>query len=175
MRAVLVSSALLLACGGAPSVQGVPTEAPPTVDAALADGLTLADVTLAEGRGQRGVLVSPEARVTVDAWGAAVARTRAPAAGTAPATPATLNVHVALAALDAEGRVTRTLANRFDGAPARAMFARGRRVLALVAPDALEPGAWRVWHAYALTAEGALDEPAMGLARGAELARVFAP
>lgn len=170
-----VMSVFLLACGAAPESVAAPIDAPASVDEALAAGWTLAEVTVGDSRGRRAVQVSLEASVTIDAWGAAVTRTRAPTGGSAPAAAATLNLHVALAQLDGEGRATRELTNRFDDRPARAAFARGRRVLAVVAPDAAEAGAWRVWHAYGLAADGTLGEPAMGLARGADLARALGP
>lgn len=176
MRAVTVALGVaLLACAGEPETVAAPVDAPATVADAFAAGWALADVTLTEARGRRQAQVALDALVTIDAWGAAVTRARAPAGAPAPASPVTLNLHVALAQVDSNGRATRTIANAFDGRPARAPFAQGRRVLALVAPDEAEAGAWRVWHAYALAADGALAEPAMGLARGADLAAAFAP
>ena len=176
MRAVTVAlGAALLACAGDPETVAAPVDAPATVADALAAGWSIADVTVTDRRGQRQVQVALDAVVTVDAWGASVNRARAPAGGVAPASPATLNLHVSLAQVDGGGRATRTLTNRFDGGPARAAFAQGRRVLALVAPDEAEAGAWRVWHAYALAADGALAEPAMGLARGADPTPALAP
>jgi hypothetical protein len=162
-----VLSVLLLACADAPTTTEAPVDAPTTVDEALAAGWALAEVTVGESRGQRAA--------QVQAWSTAVGRTRAPPGGQAPAAAVVMNLHVALSQLDGDGRATQTITNRFDDRPARAAFARGRRVLAVVAPDALEAGAWRVWHAYGVGADGALGEAAMGLARGTELARVLGP
>lgn len=170
-----VLSVLLLACADAPTTTEAPVDAPATVDEALAAGWALAEVTVGESRGQRAAQVSIEAAVTIQAWSTAVGRTRAPPGGQAPAAAVVMNLHVALSQLDGDGRATQTITNRFDDRPARAAFARGRRVLAVVAPDALEAGAWRVWHAYGVGADGALGEAAMGLARGTELARVLGP
>ena len=170
-----VLSVLLLACADAPTSAEAPIDAPATVDAALAAGWTLAEVTVGESRGQRAAQVSIEAAVTIQAWSTAVGRTRAPPGGQAPAAAVVMNLHVALSQVDGDGRATQTLTNRFDDRPARAAFARGRRVLAVVAPDAAEAGAWRVWHAYGVGADGSLGEAAMGFARGTELARVLGP
>jgi hypothetical protein len=172
---VAVLSVCLLACSDAPSSVEAPIDAPATVPEAFAAGWTLAEVTVGDSRGRRVVRVAPDAALTIEAWGAAVLRTRAPAGGQAPMPTAGMNLHVALAQLDADGRVTQTLTNRFDDRPARAAWARGRRVLAVVEPDPTEAGAWRVWHAYGVAADGTLTEGAMGFARGTDLAQLLTP
>jgi len=65
------------------------------------------------------------------------------------------------------GSAGSALANRLSADP-------GARVLVLVADDEADAGSWRVWDAYAVSPDGALLEPALGFARGAPLAQVFA-
>lgn len=162
------------ACADAPPVLQAPVSPPATATDALGLGLTLADVTLRTAAATRNVTASTEAVVSVQPWSAEVARRRQPVNPSRMlGASATLDLHLTISQYDIQGTLTGTITNAFDDRPARAAFQAGRRVLVAVAPDELAPDAWRVWHAWAVGADGTLAEPALGSPAGSSLDRLL--
>lgn len=173
--AALVAVVAMACADDPPNVYRAPVDLPASPEAAFARGLSVALVTVADAGTPRTVDVSPEARVSMDVFGATAARAAQPSGvrAIAAGSRVVLDVHVAIAQIDASGRIIGRIDNPFDDASGRARFTTGRRLLVTLAPDG--DAAWRVWDAFQVGTSGdVLAEPALGFAPGTTLDALFA-